>query len=330
MSYKIKRKIIFSILISVAVIATSCNKKTIDENDIKKPTITNPNDDTKKTEPTIPIDNPKNSDEKKPIATPSEPPPGMTPTPDPGVGKDPVTESIDPSKLNNTTKGWGFKPNETHLVPEIPASTKKLIEKFSGYYIGDKSQKVIYLTFDEGYENGYSGQILDILKANNVKAAFFVTRPYIIKEKDLVKRMVDEGHLVCNHSSKHPSMPSVTHDTKLFNSEFTDTETAFKEVTGKDMPKFFRPPKGEYSELSLYLTKELGYKTIFWSFAHRDWEVNNQPSVEETLKRVLGRSHNGEIMLLHAVSKSNTDALDTILKTLKSEGYRFGTLEELK
>lgn len=232
--------------------------------------------------------------------------------------------------LDNTLIPWGLKLNTNHTAPEVPAKVKALLDKYSGYYVGDTSSKVIYLTFDEGYENGYTGQILDILKANNVKAAFFVTKPYITQNKELIKRMVNEGHLVGNHTARHPSMPSKTGDINGFNLEFTDTENAFREVTGVDMPKFFRPPMGEFSEKSLYLTQRLGYKSVFWSFAHKDWEVNNQPGVDETINRVMTRSHNGEIMLLHAVSKSNTLALDSIIKELQSIGYRFGDLRELK
>lgn len=241
-----------------------------------------------------------------------------------------IVDNKTPDNLSNQKFGWGFKPNTTHVAPEISSSTKLLLEKYSGYYVGDTSSQVIYLTFDEGYENGYTPKILDVLKDNNVKAAFFVTRPYILKNPELIKRMVDEGHTVCNHSSKHPSMPSVANDIEVFKSEFKDTEDAFREITGKEMPKFFRPPMGEFSEKTLYLTHSLGYKTILWSFAHKDWLVNEQPSVETTIQRVLDRSHNGEIMLLHAVSKSNTDALDTIVKKLIEQGYRFGTLDELK
>ncbi len=236
----------------------------------------------------------------------------------------------DSSILDNTLIPWGLKLNTTHTVPEVPAKVKALLDKYSGYYVGDTTSKVIYLTFDEGYENGYSAKILDTLKANNVKAAFFVTKPYINQNKDLIKRMVNEGHLVGNHTSRHPSLPSVTGDIAAFNLEFFDTEKAFKEVTGFEMPKFFRPPMGEFSEKSLYLTQKLGYRSIFWSFAHKDWEVNNQPKVDETINRVMTRSHNGEIMLLHAVSKSNTIALDSIIKELQSIGFRFADLRELR
>lgn len=231
--------------------------------------------------------------------------------------------------LDNTKHGWGYRPNSEHKTPEMPQSTVNLLKKYSGYYVGDTSSKVIYLTFDEGYENGYTGKILDILKANSVPAAFFVTRPYITKNPDLIKRMVEEGHIVGNHTSNHPSMPDKTGDPEAFKKEFTVVEDLYKELTGKDMPKFFRPPMGEYSEKSLAMTQQLGYKSIFWSFAHRDWLVDDQPDVNTTYTRVMNGVHNGEIMLLHAVSKSNTEALDSILKDLKAQGYRFASLEEL-
>lgn len=233
------------------------------------------------------------------------------------------------SNLDNKTIGWGYRPNSEHKTPEIPVATVRLLEKYSGYYVGDTTSKVIYLTFDEGYENGYTGLILDILKANNVPAAFFVTRPYITKNTDLIKRMVQEGHIVGNHTSNHPSMPDKTGDTEAFKKEFTVVEDLYKELIGKDMPRFFRPPMGEFSEKSLAMTQQLGYKSIFWSFAHKDWLVDDQPDVSTTYTRVMNGVHNGEIMLLHAVSKSNTEALDSIIKNLKALGYRFASLEEL-
>lgn len=169
-----------------------------------------------------------------------------------------------------------------------------------------------------------------MLKANDVKAAFFVVKPYITSNPDIIKRMVAEGHLVANHSSKHPAMPVRANNPEAFKKEFTEVEDAFKELTGTEMPKYFRPPMGKFSEKTLSMTKELGYKTIFWSFAHVDWDVNNQPSVQKTHDTVINRIHDGCIILLHAVSKSNTEALDSIIKDLKAQGYRFGTLDELK
>lgn len=259
----------------------------------------------------------------------------ITQTPDKPASTNPAvnTETEAPndvSNLSNKLNGWYYKAGQNHNPPTVPQNISNLLNKYSGYYLGDTSQKVIYITFDEGYENGYTPKILDILKDNNVKAAFFVTKHYITSNPDLIKRMVNEGHTVCNHTSKHPSMPSITGNADKFNAEFTDTEKAFKDVTGQDMPKLFRPPMGEYSEKSLYMTQKLGYKSIFWSFAHKDWLVDNQPPVNVTHDKIINSSHNGEIMLLHAVSSSDTNALDSVLKDLNALGYRFGTLSELK
>ncbi|MEF9935400.1 MAG: delta-lactam-biosynthetic de-N-acetylase [Clostridium sp.] len=238
-------------------------------------------------------------------------------------------KEVSESTLSNKEIHWGYRPNKENKTPEIVASVNQLLGKYSGYYVGDTSSKKLYLTFDEGYENGYTGQILDILKKNKVPAAFFVTKPYIEKEPELIKRMVNEGHIVGNHTSTHPAMPSVTDNTDKFNSEFSDTEKSFKDLTGKDMPKFFRPPMGRYSEKSLYLTQKLGYKSVFWSFAHKDWEVNNQPSVENSRTKIVSSMHNGCILLLHAVSESNTNALDSVIKDLQSQGYEFLSLDKL-
>lgn len=234
------------------------------------------------------------------------------------------------SILSNKEKDWGIKPSSNHMTPEISSETQKLFKSYSAYYVGDTSSKVVYLTFDEGYENGYTSKILDILKANDVKAAFFVVKPYITSNKDLVKRMVDEGQLVCNHTWHHPSMPSKADNIDKFNMEFQETAKAFKDATGKDMPLYFRPPMGKYSEKSLYLTNKLGYKTILWSLAHADWDVKKQPGATKAHDIVMKRVHNGSIILLHAVSQSNTEALDSIIKDLKADGYRFGSLDELK
>jgi peptidoglycan-N-acetylmuramic acid deacetylase len=238
--------------------------------------------------------------------------------------------SQEPSGLSNKEINWGFKPNSNHTVPSMPSNVIEMLSKYAGYYVGDTKSKVVYLTYDEGYENGYTPKILDVLKANDVKAAFFVVKPYINSNPDIIKRMVDEGHIVANHSSKHPAMPERANNSEAFTKEFTEVEEAFKEITGKDMPKYFRPPMGKFSEKTLSMTQQLGYKTIFWSLAHVDWDVNNQPPVQKTHDTVLERVHDGSIILLHAVSKSNTEALDSIIKDLKAQGYRFGTLDELK
>jgi peptidoglycan-N-acetylmuramic acid deacetylase len=236
----------------------------------------------------------------------------------------------DVSALDSAEKGWYYLPKTNGEPSGQPQDIANLIDRYDGYYLGDTSRKVIYLTFDEGYENGYTAKILDVLQANGVKAAFFVTRSYIAGNPDLVRRMADEGHLVCNHSSTHPSMPLVASDSKAaFDKEFVDTEAAYTALTGRTMASFFRPPMGNYSELSLYYTKSLGYRTIFWSFAYRDWEVDNQPSPSDAVILLRERTHSGGIFLLHAVSKTNADILDSVLKEWKSRGYEMGSLNDL-
>lgn len=239
-------------------------------------------------------------------------------------------KSLDISKLNITEKNWFFQPKKDGTPAGEPQDILNLINKYSTYYLGDTSKKVLYLTFDEGYENGYTSKILDILKANNVKAAFFVTTPYVNTNKDLIKRMVAEGHLVCNHSTNHPSMASVAaKDASKFENEFRVLEKAYEDVTGQKMPKYFRPPMGKYSELSLYYTQKLGYKTIFWSFAYNDWDTKKQPSTDYGKKIIMERTHNGAIVLLHAVSKTNTEILDSVIKEWKSKGYEIQPLDKL-
>lgn len=239
-------------------------------------------------------------------------------------------KNLDISKISKTEKNWFFQPKKNNEPSGEPQDVLNLINKYSAYYLGDASKKVLYLTFDEGYENGYTAKILDTLKENNVKVAFFVTTPYINSNKELIKRMDDEGHLVCNHSNTHPSMASVAaKDEAKFQNEFYVTEKAYEEVTGKKMPKFFRPPMGKYSELSLYYTQSLGYKTIFWSSAYHDWDVNKQPDPQTAKKTIMGRTHNGGIILLHAVSKTNTELLDSIIKEWKNNGYQLEPLTKL-
>ncbi len=231
----------------------------------------------------------------------------------------------DTSKLSDTKQSWYYMPNDQHKVPTGNFAVE--LNKYSAYYTGNTAEKTIYLTFDEGYENGYTSKILDVLKSKGVKAAFFVTKPYIESQPALIKRMTDEGHIVGNHSAKHLSSPTLT-DSQL-KQELDSTAEAYKAVTGKDMPKYFRPPMGEYSERTLAVTHNMGYKSIFWSFAHKDWLTDQQPGAEATYNTVMKRYHNGEIMLLHAVSSSNTEALGRIIDSLRTQGYSFKSLDEL-
>ncbi len=225
----------------------------------------------------------------------------------------------------NDSKSWWFNRNDTKTPPSAQQDIN--ISQYGAYYLGDVSRKVIYLTFDEGYENGCTSEILDVLKDNDVKAAFFVTKSYIKSEPELVRRMVDEGHVVGNHSVTHPQMSTLSDDE--IEDEIVGCAEYFKEVTGEDMPPFFRPPEGEYSIRTLEKTQELGYKTIFWSFAYKDWLVDDQPGEQAAYDWVMNYTHNGCITLLHAVSTSNTKALDRILKDMKADGFVFESLYDL-
>lgn len=233
------------------------------------------------------------------------------------------------TNLNSSNElNWYFVFRGKEVTPEAPKESASFLKDTKSFYVGDTSKKELYLTFDEGYEKGNTEAILDILKEVNVKAAFFVVKPYITSHPETVKRMVKEGHLVCNHSSTHPSMASIT-DKDKFKKEFTDVEDAYKELIGSDMPKYFRPPMGKYSENSLKMTDELGYKSIFWSFAYRDWLVDNQPSESYGIEKIKNGAHPGGILLLHAVSDTNTKILKEVLTSLKDEGYEFKSLDEL-
>lgn len=291
------------------------NNKKIEENNIKnKSTDTQDNTENKPQNSNTDENASKNNEEeKKDTSTSSN-----------------INKFKDESNVSPKEKDWFFKPSKNNEPATIPEDMENDLNKYSGYFLGDTSKKHLYLTFDEGYENGYTGKILDVLKENKVKAAFFVTAPYIKQNKDLIKRMVDEGHLVCNHSDHHPSMASAALKGKEnFQKEFTVVEDLYKDITKKDMPKFFRPPMGKYSELSLKYTEDLGYKSIFWSFAYYDWDRDKQPSPEKGKEKILNGVHNGSIILLHAVSKTNTEILDSVLKELKNNGYEFKTLEDL-
>ena len=195
---------------------------------------------------------------------------------------------------------WGLSFKENGEAPDGNA-TSDFLKQYNSYYIGDTTQKKVYLTFDAGYENGYMPQILDALKKNNVKATFFVVSTFMKTNPELVKRMVDEGHIVGNHTMTHPNMSKMS-TMDDFKSEIEPMEEMYKEIIGKDMKKFYRPPQGVYSELNLKMAHELGYKTIFWSLAYVDWYQDEQPSKEEAFKKLIPRLHNGAIILLHSTS----------------------------
>jgi len=232
--------------------------------------------------------------------------------------------NIDGLAYSNKLMRWGISRKPDNQIPDADPGAPELISKYNGFYLGDTSKKEIYLTFDEGYENGYTPKILDVLKENNVKAVFFITGPYLNQHQDLVRRMVEEGHVVGNHTIHHTSLPSLP-DEKV-EEEILGLERAFKEKFGKSM-RFIRPPMGEYSERTLAIANKLGYETMFWSFAYDDWYRDKIRGPEYTYKLVMNNLHNGAILLLHAVSKDNADALDMIIKGARERGYTFGDIE---
>ena len=226
-----------------------------------------------------------------------------------------------------TTGSWGLSFRQEG-APPIGNAGKDQLRQYQAAYIGDTSEKVLYLTFDAGYENGCTARILDTLKEKQVPAAFFLVGNYIQRSPDLVRRMVAEGHTVGNHTMHHYDMSRLS-DKAAFSKELTDLETLYKETVGQELPKFYRPPQGIYSEENLKMAQELGYQTVFWSLAYVDWNNDAQPTREAAFAKLLPRTHNGAVVLLHSTSKTNAEILGELIDKWKAMGYRFGTLEEL-
>lgn len=234
-----------------------------------------------------------------------------------------------PNGDNSTKKyAWYYLKNSKNHAVTFPSKYTAIMEKYGGIYIGDDKNKVIYLTFDEGYENGYTAKILDILKEKEVRACFFVTGSYVKKNPQLIRRMVNERHIVGNHSMNHYSMPDLT--IAEMQNELKQVDQLFFNVTGEKIAPFFRPPQGEFSPLSLWVTAQSGYYSVFWSFAYRDWEVDNQKGSQYAYETIINNHHKGAIMLLHAVSQDNAQALPKVIDQLKDNGYIFGSLTEVK
>jgi peptidoglycan-N-acetylmuramic acid deacetylase len=202
------------------------------------------------------------------------------------------------------------------------------LAQYDAVYLGDTSQKVIYLTFDAGYENGCTAKILDTLKAHNAPAAFFLVGNYMEQNADLVRRMVNDGHIVGNHTMHHYDMSKLS-SMEVFSKELTQLEDLFLQVTGKELPKYYRPPQGNYSEENLKMAQQLGYRTVFWSLAYVDWLQDEQPSSGFAFQKLLPRTHDGAIVLLHSTSTTNAQILDSLLSKWEEAGYRFASLEEL-
>jgi len=233
-----------------------------------------------------------------------------------------------PSSAENCLH-WYLKRNKNG-IPGFPKEAKD-IDQYNAYYIdkkADANNKVIYITFDAGYENGNVEKILDVLKSESVPAAFFLLDNIILKNEELVIRMAEEGHLVCNHTKNHKNLSFAT-KTEIENN-LKALEMLYEEKTGREMSKYFRFPEGNYSINALKNIKELGYTTVFWSFAYDDWDNNRQQNKEKAIKKVLDNTHNGAIMLFHPTSSTNAEIFPTLIKEWKRMGYSFGTLNELK
>ena len=225
------------------------------------------------------------------------------------------------------TANWGLSFQTEGQAPVGPANSA-VLSRYDAAYLGNTQEKVLYLTFDAGYENGCTAKILDILKKHQVSAAFFLVGNYMEKNADLVRRMVAEGHIVGNHTMHHPDMSKIS-DKAAFKKELEDLEKLYLDITGQELPKYYRPPQGSYSEENLKMAKELGYKTVFWSLAYVDWNNDSQPTAEYAFSKLLPRTHDGAVVLLHSTSQTNAAILDELLTKWKAMGYTFGTLDAL-
>ena len=226
------------------------------------------------------------------------------------------------------TENWGLGFGKDGSQPTGNASAAELAE-YDAYFVGNTQEKVIYLTFDCGYENGNTEAILDALKKHNAPATFFVVGHYLESAPELVKRMVEEEHTVGNHTYHHPDMSKIS-DKASFQKEMDDVKSLYKEITGQEIAMYYRPPQGKYSTSNLQMAKDLGYSTFFWSLAYVDWNVDKQPSHEEALDKLCRRIHPGAIVLLHNTSKTNGEIMDELLSKWEEMGYTFGTLEDVR
>ncbi len=241
--------------------------------------------------------------------------------------EDPATEPVTNSSIAAQTDNWGLGFGADGTKPTGNVTPDEL-KTYDAYYVGSGDDKVIYLTYDCGYENGNTAPILDALKKHNAPATFFVVGHFLETAPDLVKRMVEEGHTVGNHTYHHPDMSSIS-DLSSFQKEVDDTAALYQEITVKEMTKYYRPPQGKYSTENLKMAKELGYHTFFWSLAYVDWNVDSQPTKEQAFDKLLTRIHPGAIVLLHSTSKTNGEIMDELLTKWEEMGYRFAPLSEL-
>ncbi len=237
-------------------------------------------------------------------------------------------ETISQTHVIDFSEGnWGLSFQEEGQPPVANATAEELAQ-YNAYYADITEDKVLYLTFDAGFENGNTPAILDALKKHNAPATFFVVGTYVTSNPELIQRMLQEGHTVGNHTYHHPDMSQIA-SKEAFEKELKDVEDAYKEAAGQEMVKFYRPPQGKYSESNLQMAKDLGYHTFFWSLAYVDWYENDQPTKEEAFEKLLGRIHPGAIVLLHSTSKTNAEILDELLTKWEEMGYTFQALDQL-
>ena len=225
------------------------------------------------------------------------------------------------------TGSWGLS-FRTEGQPPAGNASKEALRRYDAVYLGDETQKKLYLTFDAGYENGNTEKILDALKAHQVPATFFLVGNYLETQPELVCRMVEEGHTVGNHTYSHPDMSAIAQE-EDFRQELLKNEELSREITGEEMAKLYRPPQGKYCESNLCMAQKLGYRTVFWSLAYVDWYEDDQPTKEEAFGKLLPRIHPGAVVLLHSTSATNGEILDELLTRWEEMGYTFGRLEEI-
>ena len=238
-----------------------------------------------------------------------------------------VVPAASPAAVPASAGNWGLSFPTEGEAPVGNASQADLAN-YDAYYLGDTGQKVIYLTFDCGYENGYTEKILDALKKHHAPAAFFVVGHMIETAPDIVRRMAAEGHVVGNHTAHHPEMSAISQQ-DAFQEELDSLAELYRQTTGKPLSRFYRPPQGKYSEENLKQAQALGYKTVFWSLAYVDWNTDSQPTAEQAYAKLLPRIHDGAVVLLHSTSRTNAEILDELLTKWEEMGYAFRSLEDL-
>lgn len=225
------------------------------------------------------------------------------------------------------SENWGLSFPQEGASPQANATPEELSASWA-YYIGNPKEKVLYLTFDCGFENGNTPAILKALKKHHAKATFFVVGNFLETSPDLIRQMRKDGHIVGNHTFHHPDMSKIS-TKEAFAKELSDVESLYQEITGEEMTRFYRPPQGIYSPENLQMAKELGYHTFFWSLAYVDWYEDNQPTKEEAFAKLLPRVHPGAVVLLHNTSDTNAEILDELLGKWEDMGYSFRSLEDL-